>query len=163
VLEEDPGYIVDGVEYFPCPQQKNMSDCSLFSLGVLLHVINGVAFNEATFSQSTINTFRNELYTVLNAPPQPEINDTKHFVSRGIILSFFPKLVVKNEKYDPCIKYYVRNKIEDMPPNSMDNCSESSSTSVYVNSSDNSDLSDTEINTEDKKKREMTTIMKKNI
>ena len=45
-IKEDPEYIFDGAEYFSCPQQKDMSNCSLFSLGILFHVINGIAVND---------------------------------------------------------------------------------------------------------------------
>ena len=97
-LKENVEYIIEGVEYFPCPQQKNMSDCSLFSLGVLYHVINGIAVDANIFSQSTIDNFRQGLYKVLSAPPQKGIEDPKMFLSRCFIMSFFPKLAFTTKK-----------------------------------------------------------------
>ena len=38
ILEYDKDYITSDVKYCMCPQQRNLTDCSLFSVGVLLHV-----------------------------------------------------------------------------------------------------------------------------
>ena len=89
-LVEDEEYILKGVSYRPCPQQRNMSDCSLFAIGVLLHVLNGKAINANIFTQEIITKFRKGLYKVLSAERSNDLPDSKSYISRQFLYSFFP-------------------------------------------------------------------------
>jgi hypothetical protein len=144
-LTKNEGYICDSIQYVPCPQQKNMSDCSLFTLGVLLHVINGKHVDQNIFSQSTIDTFRKGLYKVLSANPTEEMKDPKKFVSRQFILSFFPLLNFVSIKKDPYVDYYhFGTDIPDLQNSSEDFEEETSKTSEYeyLSSASNYDSED---------------------
>ena len=102
----DDSELHDNIQYIECPQQQNLSDCSLYALGVLLHVTQGITINSNTFTQDIITTFRQGLLKVLSAPPTRNLPDPKKHLSRQFIISFFPALSMATTKFDPFIVYY---------------------------------------------------------
>ncbi len=67
-----------------------MCDCSLFSLGVLLHVINGKQVDQNFFDQGTIDLLRKGLYKVLSAQPSTAMMHPKKIRFASVYLELFP-------------------------------------------------------------------------
>ena len=55
------------VEYYPCPHQRNLIDCSLCAAGVTLHLAEGLPIDENCFAQASVTQLRNELADWLGA------------------------------------------------------------------------------------------------
>jgi hypothetical protein len=105
VYLSDKQHILQNIDYVECPQQENLSDCSLFAVAVVFHTINDRTVHKNIFSQKDITYFRKGLYKILSAETNFIIGETKKFVSRQFLLSFFPELNFASVKKDPFIYY----------------------------------------------------------
>jgi Ulp1 family protease len=57
-LTTDKRLIIRLAEHHTCPTQQNIYDCSLFGLGNMLHVINGITIDNTSYNQEDISRFR---------------------------------------------------------------------------------------------------------
>ena len=103
-LWNDENYILNDVRFAECPLQMNGHDCSLYALGVLLHLASSRPVNNITFNQDTISTLRKGLYKVLQENKlNGQIGNPKFFISRHFINYFFPDLYENSDVVDPFI------------------------------------------------------------
>jgi hypothetical protein len=59
--QELPVVPPNNIDVHPCPCQQNTVDCGLFAVAIILHIIDGVEVNAATFDQTCITQLRTNL------------------------------------------------------------------------------------------------------
>jgi len=100
-LKSDPTYILKNAVNKDSPQQTNVWDCGLFSLGVALHLVNGIEINRDIFAPHHISTFRTVLYAEYQNRMTTTTGRRRASSSGGVrlrgfdgrfIYSFFPQL-----------------------------------------------------------------------
>ena len=101
-LKSDPTYILKNAVNEDSPQQTNVWDCGLFSsLGVALHLVNGIDIDRDIFSPDHISTFRTVLYEEFENRMTTTTGRRRASSSGGVrlrgfdgrfIYSFFPRL-----------------------------------------------------------------------
>ena len=100
-LKSDPTYILKNAVHEDSPQQTNVWDCGLFSLGVALHLVNGIDIDRDIFSPDHISTFRTVLYEEFENRMTTTTGRRRASSSGGVrlrgfdgrfIYSFFPRL-----------------------------------------------------------------------
>ena len=152
MLSTNPEYILQNAEYRECPQQKNYHDCSLFAVGVLLHIYYGKSIDKFSFTQEDIDIFRNGLFNILDSDPVPNVPDPKKFLTRNFLNYFFPDLYNKDLEND----LYMIDGYNLQSNNSVIGTSESDDVSEYKCSESSSSDSHTIRQTKTVKKNKLT-------
>ena len=87
------------VKHCPCPTQDNVIDCGLFSIGVVLHIIDSIPITNETFKQEHMTKLRSDLATHLGAVE----NLSKYPLPCSVIRGCFPALLTMDDTYDGSI------------------------------------------------------------
>ncbi|KAI2506926.1 MULE transposase domain [Fragilaria crotonensis] len=87
------------VKHCPCPTQGNLIDCGLFSIGVVLHIIDSIPITNETFKQEHMTKLRSDLATHLAAVE----NLSKYPLPCSVIRGCFPALLTMDDTDDGSI------------------------------------------------------------
>jgi hypothetical protein len=112
---DNENIILEDVTYAESPQQMNAHDCSLYALGVLLHLSQKKPVNGNSFNQNHINHFRKGLFHILNITNEKSIGEPRKFISQQFINYFFPSLHDLGRKQDEFLYYYHKKGYESTP------------------------------------------------
>jgi hypothetical protein len=90
------GKLLSRMKYSSCPQQDNCFDCGLFSVAIVLHILDGQEITRQLFSQENITDLRFDLGSHLSSVPNltryplPSELIRKHFTS----ITYFDDMIV---------------------------------------------------------------------
>lgn len=106
-LLEDPTYIWQStdISYPETPKQEVTHDSALFGLAVVMHLSRSLHLKEDSFSQKHVTYLRKSLHIILNATVEDVGTDSRKFIDRDFLCSFFPKTFQKNDKPNHFLHY----------------------------------------------------------
>ncbi len=99
--------IMRDVTYHTCPRPiiDCQFDCSLFGLGVVLHLVRVINITQTMFTQNEITYFRKSLYLIFNATEDEVGTNPRKWISTEFINSFFPFLFSTSNEVNLFLDY----------------------------------------------------------
>ena len=93
MLRQTDEEVVDRLDFYSCPQQRNDIDCGLFCVGVVLHLLEDHVVDNTTFCHTDMCEMRKRLYTHFSQKVRNKsYNAYKHMIQQ-------PTSVVVHDSY----------------------------------------------------------------